>query len=407
MNKKIILFILALSFATTGIKADVWESCEENSVTNIEIASFKSGKAIKGQWFVGLKEGCTEKSTRRVRKKNNIQLLKRFSVINAELWQTNELSEEIEQGLIAVVEDSIGTVYLDPKNPKLGQYPDLYPCVDYIEPNYIVKAQKTPNDVDFSLLWGLNKIQATKAWDINVSSNDIVIAVIDTGVDYTHPDLVDNMWKNLDEIPNNGIDDDNNGYINDIYGYDFVNKDNDPQDDGIHGTHCAGTIAAIGNNNTGVVGVNWSAKIMAVKTLVPNGNSAISAVVCGMKYAAENGAKIVNASLGTSSYSQALYDAVEKLKEDGILYVASAGNYGLNNDKMPNYPASYDLDNIISVAATGCNDDFSKFLNSFSSNYGATTVDLGAPGSSIFSTIPVHMGSYAPLDGTSMAAPHM
>jgi subtilisin family serine protease len=284
------------------------------------------------------------------------------------------------------------------------------PRIEYMEPNYIISLERTPNDPSFSKLWGLHNsgqsrgkadadIDAPEAWE-KKTGGDIIVAVIDTGVDYKHPDLASNMWINKGEIPNNRIDDDKNGYIDDVYGYDFVNKDGDPFDDHYHGTHVAGTIAASGNNNKGVVGVSWTAKIMAIKFLSKRGSGSISGAIAAIRYATKMGAKISNNSWGGGGRSQALHDAIKQAEKAGQLFVAAAGNYAKNNDTKPHYPSSYKLDNIIAVAATDHNDQLARF-----SHYGRTSVDLGAPGVNIYSTIP--RSGYKYLNGTSMATPQV
>ncbi len=274
--------------------------------------------------------------------------------------------------------------------------------VEFAEPNYIVHIDAVPNDPDFSLLWGLHNendadIDAPEAWDITTGSSDIVVAVIDTGVDYNHQDLAANMWVNSNETLN-GEDDDGNGYVDDIRGWDFFSNDNNPYDESGHGTHCSGTIAAVGNNGKGVVGVSWNAKIMPLRFLGPEGGYTSDAVFA-INYAIYNGADIMSNSWGGGGYSVALEDAISAANESGILFVAAAGNSRKNTDRRPHYPSSYDVPNIISVAATDHNDALAGF-----SNYGPNSVDLGAPGVDILSTYP---GGYAWGDGTSMAAPHV
>ncbi|MBU1693008.1 MAG: S8 family serine peptidase, partial [Verrucomicrobia bacterium] len=285
------------------------------------------------------------------------------------------------------------------------------PNVLYAEPNYRVQIDRTPNDPSFGMLWGLHNtgegggtadadIDAPEAWSRATGSRDIIVAVIDTGIDYNHVDLADNMWKNTGEIPTNGIDDDANGYVDDVYGYDFYNKDADPMDDHSHGTHCAGTIGAVGNNGVGVVGVNWRVKLMALKFLSSFGGGWDADAISAIEYAWRNGAKISNNSWGGYGYSQSLYDAIRAAELNGHLFVSSAGNYGLDNDVWPQYPASFDLNNIIAVAASDRKDEMPLW-----SNYGLTSVDLAAPGASIYSTI--LGGGYSSFDGTSMSAPHV
>ena len=290
--------------------------------------------------------------------------------------------------------------------------------VEYAEPNYIVSALLQPNDPYFSQLWGMHNtgqtggtadadIDAPEAWDIRTHTN-LVIGVIDTGIDYTHKDLADNMWLNPGEIANNGIDDDGNGFIDDVYGWDFVNNDNDPFDDHGHGTHVAGTIGAKGDNGVGVAGVNWTAKVAALKFLSSGGSGTTAGAIEAVGYANMMGFKVTNNSWGGGGFSQALYDAISAANAAGNLFVAAAGNSGLDADKSPMYPAAYDLPNIISVAATDHNDLKASF-----SNYGLISVDLGAPGVDIYSTVPTGTCSlcdpsgYRYLSGTSMATPHV
>jgi len=284
--------------------------------------------------------------------------------------------------------------------------------VIYAQPNYQVQALNLPNDSRFNELWGLNNtgqnggkvdadIDAPEAWDIATGSREIVVAVIDTGVDYTHPDLAGNMWVNEPEKNGStGVDDDGNGYIDDIYGYDFVNNDGNPMDDHYHGTHCAGTIGACGNNGTGVTGVNWQVKIMAIKFLNSAGSGWTDDAITCIEYSMEMGANLSSNSWGGGSYNQGLEDTIDAAGTAGMLFVAAAGNDSSNNDQNPAYPASYDCPSIISVMATDKNDNRSSF-----SNYGLTSVDLGAPGTDILSCEPGN--GYQYLDGTSMATPHV
>ncbi|MCW2276516.1 Ca2+-binding RTX toxin-like protein/subtilisin family serine protease [Rhodoblastus acidophilus] len=284
--------------------------------------------------------------------------------------------------------------------------------VAYAVPNYTryltdTSAQANPNDPQFNQCYGLNNtgqtggtadadIDAVEAWNIGTGSKSVRVGVIDTGADLTHADLVGNIWTNPGEIAGNGVDDDGNGYVDDIHGYDFINGDSDPTDDYGHGTHVSGTIGASGNNGVGVAGVNWNVSLVELKIFNSGGTTNDFAIIQALDYARTTGIQITNNSWGGGGYSQAMYDAIAA----GGLFVAAAGNYGSNNDASPFYPANYDLPNIISVAATDDNDQLASF-----SNYGATTVDLAAPGADIYSTL--MGGGYGLMSGTSMATPHV
>ncbi|MBI4231006.1 MAG: choice-of-anchor D domain-containing protein [Planctomycetes bacterium] len=284
-----------------------------------------------------------------------------------------------------------------------------HPRVEYAEPNSIVRADLLPDDPRFPELWGLRNtgqnggtpgadIHAEMAWNVSTGSRTVRVAVIDTGIDYTHPDLAANIWANPDEIPANGIDDDHNGFVDDLRGWDFVNDDNDPRDDMGHGTHVAGTIGAVGDNGTGVAGVDWQVSLVPVKFLDAGGSGTTADAVAAVDYAAALGVDVMNASWGSTEDSRALYDAIAG--GGGSLFVAAAGNDALDNDAVPHFPSNYDLPNVIAVAATDRHDLKADF-----SDWGATTVDLGAPGVDILSTIPG--GGYGLASGTSMAAPHV
>ena len=270
----------------------------------------------------------------------------------------------------------------------------------WCQPNFVYTASVIPNDTNYSSLYGMGKIAAPEAWETNTGSADIVVAVVDTGIDYTHPDLAANIWTNLGEKPGNGIDDDGNGYIDDIHGYDFYNEDSDPYDDNDHGTHCAGTIGAVGNNGQGVVGVSWNVSLMGLKFLGASGSGNTFDAIRAINYAIDNGARVINASFGGGGYDAALEDAVQRAADEGVLFVAAAGNDGTNNDTFPSYPASFPVNYLLSVAATDGTDSLTWF-----SNYGSTSVDVAAPGSAIRSTVPG--GGYQSFSGTSMATPHV
>jgi subtilisin family serine protease len=246
------------------------------------------------------------------------------------------------------------------------------------------------------------------AWDITTGSQRALVAVIDSGADLQHPDLKGNIWRNPKEIAGNGRDDDQNGWVDDTYGYDFVNKDGVPYDDNGHGTHVAGIVAAVGNNSAGVAGVAWGSKIVVVKALDEVGSGYVSTIAKAIDYVTDLKRKgvpivVMNLSLGGANWSRTLYRAVERARNHDILLVAAAGNEGANNDLTPLYPASFPLDSVISVAATGADGGLASF-----SNYGAGSVHLAAPGSAILSTALRKDGvDYRRLSGTSMASPHV
>ena len=294
----------------------------------------------------------------------------------------------------------------------------------------------TGADPLFAKQWGMLDIGVTDAWKKTKGSDEVVVAVIDTGVDYTHEDLLPNLWRNSAEIPNNGIDDDGNGYIDDEIGWDFVSNDNKPYDlamDPIdilfkggnpgHGTHCAGNVAARGDNGKGVAGVAPNVKIMSLRFISEKGQGTTADAIKAVRYAVDNGAKVMSNSWGSegeeagSPENQALRDAVQYAQDNGVLFIGAAGNghkgVGYNNDTdaLPSYPASYDHDIIISVAALDVNNNLGSF-----SNWGAKTVDIGAPGVKVFSTVVDQgytdividkFGFKATWDGTSMATPHV
>lgn len=285
------------------------------------------------------------------------------------------------------------------------------------EANYLVYAAAIPNDPLQSKLWGLHNtgqtggtpdadIDAPEAWTIATGSNQVIVGLIDSGVDYLHPDLAANIWTN--ETERNGIagvDDDGNGYIDDIYGWDFLSEDNEPFDETGHGTHCAGTIGALGNNGAGVAGVNWNVKIMPLRFLNAQNMGSTSDAIEAIMYATmmrQRGVNIVltSNSWGGTAFSQILMDAIAAGRQAGMLFVAAAGNGGIDTDLTPNYPSCFDLDNIISVAATDHHDKRASF-----SNWGAKSVDLSAPGVDIWSTI--RGNACMAYSGTSMATPHV
>jgi serine protease len=290
------------------------------------------------------------------------------------------------------------------------------PAVLYAEPNYIVHASVTPNDSSFADLWGMNNtgqtggtddadIDAPEAWDISTGSHDVIIGVIDTGVDHSHPDLMANIWTNPAEIAGDGIDNDGNGFVDDMHGINAITSVGDPMDDAGHGSHVSGTIGATGNNGLGVVGVNHNVSIIGCKFLSASGSGSLSDALTCIDYFVDlknNGVNVraTNNSWGGGGFSQALSDAITSSEEANILFVAAAGNDAYDNDAQASYPSGYPHDSVFSIASTTHTDSMSSF-----SQWGLTTVDMGAPGSAILSTVPG--GGYDTYSGTSMATPHV
>lgn len=272
--------------------------------------------------------------------------------------------------------------------------------IDFAEPDYLVFPCLAPNDPDYvaGKMWGLHNpgtaagskvdadIDAPEAWELITDASNILVAVTDTGIQYNHEDLRDNMWVH----PDTGF-----------FGFDAYDNDDDPMDVGGHGTHCAGTIGASGNNGKGMTGVAWKVQLMALRFLGPNGGSTSDSIRV-VNYARLNGAHIISASWGGGGYSQGLFNAIQACQQAGIPFVAAAGNSSANNDATPQYPSSYNLPNIVAVASTTISDSLSTF-----SCYGRYSVDIGAPGSSIWSTYVGSNQAYKYLNGTSMAAPHV
>ena len=295
------------------------------------------------------------------------------------------------------------------------------PRVEYAEFDHTWHVDAAPSDSRYAEQWGLENtgqavnghaaglpgvdIDAPNAWSFGHGSDEVVVAVIDSGVDYGHEDLTANMWTNEGEVPGNGRDDDGNGVVDDVHGFNAVDGSGDPDDDLGHGTHVAGIIGAVGDNGRGVAGVNWTTRIMALKFLGPTGGGMTSDAIACIDYILEmksRGAnvRVVNCSWGSTLPSIALYDAIARANKQGILFVCAAGNDGTDTDRIPHYPSAYDLDGVISVAALAPNDTMAGF-----SNWGATSVDIAAPGVDILSTLPD--GVYGFASGTSMASPHV
>jgi subtilisin family serine protease len=360
--------------------------------------------------IVKYKDGTPESAIRALANRLNVNILQNYNQLPGFSFESFKAPEEMD----------------------LAQVIALYksdPNVEYVEPNfrYHIDTQTfsrssgvLPNDPYFEQLWGLNNtgqsingkqgvsgvdVNTLKAWEITTGNEDIVVGIVDTGIDYTHPDLIANMWVNENEIPDNNIDDDNNGVVDDVYGYNAVENTGNPLDDNDHGTHCAGTIGAAGDNGEGVVGVNWKVKMMGLKFLSADGGGTLNNALEAINYALEMKKRGVNIrvlsnSWGGGDYSRALHDAIKDLNEAGILFVAAAGNSAMDTDRYPHFPSSYEVDNVLAVAAINNQDKMANF-----SNYGAKTVDVGAPGVDVYSTVTGN--GYEYFSGTSMATPHV
>ena len=256
-----------------------------------------------------------------------------------------------------------------------------------------------PNDLRFGDQWGLDMINVRSYWKyISTGDPRIKVAIIDTGINYLHPDLQNNLAINYKEIPNNGIDDDGNGYVDDYLGWNAADNNGDPMDNFNHGTHIAGIIGASTNNGIGMAGINWHVSLIPIKFITAAGGGSTEASIKGIDYAIARGAKIINASWGGSDTSPLLQEVINRCRSLGVLFIAAAGNRGMDNDKNPMFPASFPIDNIISVAAIDSNKNLSSF-----SDWGLSTVHVAAPGEHILSTIGAN--NYDFLDGTSMAVP--
>ncbi len=323
---------------------------------------------------------------------------------------------ELQSSTVAQSVDQLGfgiyRVHLKPTDTVTSATSKLatLPGVQSAQPDYKIQIERTPNDPSFTSQWAFNNtgqnggtagadIHLPAAWNVSTGTGNTVVAVIDTGIDYRHPDLAPNLWQNPGEIPGNGIDDDGNGFTDDRIGANFVDNTGDPYDTNSHGTHVAGIIGAKGGNAIGVAGIDWNVRIMALKFIGPNGGFTSDAVRA-MNYAVTNGAKIINNSWGGGGYDAATSAAIGRARNAGVIVVNAAGNNGSDNDQSAFYPANYitQSDNVITVAATDSQDKLSSY-----SNFGRNTVTLGAPGTDILSTLPNNRyGSYS---GTSMATP--
>lgn len=276
--------------------------------------------------------------------------------------------------------------------------------VRYVEQNFRVQANSlpataaVPGDPQWSEQNGMRRLGVETAWDRQTGNASIIVAISDSGVDMLHPDLRARMWTNTGEVAGNGVDDDGNGYVDDVGGWDWVANDNDPMDENRHGTHVAGIVGAEANNGTGISGVNWEVTLMPLRFLDAEGSGSTLGGIKTILYAADMGARLINASWGGGGFSQGLLDAIHYSFSKGALLIAAAGNDGRSVDVGPHYPSGYDAPGVIAVGSSEADGRLSGF-----SNFGQLTVDVVAPGSSILSTLP--NGNWGRLSGTSMATP--
>ncbi|HEY8805567.1 MAG TPA: S8 family serine peptidase [Clostridium sp.] len=401
MKKKTIsrLLIIVFTLSICGYKVQaVTNNTLRNNIKNDKsgtkskiMSIYKKNKVRKnfkqGEILVKIKSGTSNSAVESVEKKYSMKTKK-------------HLKKQLDVVKFDSKKYSVDEVLLNLNNN---------PNVEYAEPNYISKLSSSPSmEPYFNKMWGLNNtttkgidIDVENAWKTTTGNPNLVVGIIDTGIDYNHEDLKSNIWTNTKEIAGNGIDDDNDGYIDDYNGWNFAYDTNNSYDDNSHGTHVSGIIAASANGK-GIVGVAPTVKIMPLKAADDQGDLYTSDVISAIQYGISHGVKLFNCSFGCEDFSQTEYDA---FKNSNALFVCAAGNgdangNGLNNDNaIKNYPSSFDLPNIISVASMETDGTLSTF-----SNYGLVSVDIAAPGRDIYSTVP---GGYGYKSGTSMATPYV
>jgi serine protease len=358
------------------------------------LSQMDKGRYVQGEVLVKFKSDISATSLQKVHRAVGATVIKNYTLV------PNLERVRLPQGMS--VRDAVTQYMSDPD-------------VEYAEPNYIFHtASAQPiisNDTYFPDQWALRNIgtyangtyaadmKAALAWNISVGNRDVRIAVADTGIDYNHPDLVGNIWlgRGYNFVTCAKFDADGNCETPSV-------PNDDPMDDNGHGTHVAGIIGATGDNNMGVAGVMWQVSMMAIKVLNADGDGSWGDIEDGIQFAVNNGARVINASFGGYDYEQSFFDAVSAANSAGVLLVAAAGIDGSNNDLTPFYPASFDLPNVISVAATDQNDDLVSF-----SNFGPNSVDIAAPGTYIISTVPTWWATYEGygdlemFSGTSMS----
>lgn len=397
---------LALLVASTPIPPVQSASPQGPAAARAAIAAALSVPHVPGELIIGFAEDVDEEARKEALATGNLTELQTLDEIDAKLVKTDPDN----------LEYVLAELSLDPR-------------IRFAEPNFILSIDSIPNDPQFPLQWSLENngqivegtagvpdadIDAPEAWDVTTGSPNVVVAVIDSGVNFNHLDFGGNsrsnpaMWTNPGEMcpgcSTDGLDNDNNGYIDDWRGWDYVNLDDDPRDDNGHGSHVAGILGARANNGEGGAGIAYETTIMALKSFGAGGGGAAGATAAAVIYAANHGADIINASWGGIAPAIALQDAIDYAGQQGVLFVAAGGNDGFDTDLIGHFPSALDLNNLISVGATNNRDELSDF-----SNYGLKTVDLGAPGEDIYApwyrddlTLP-----YRHATGTSMAAPHV
>ncbi|MCB4791244.1 MAG: S8 family serine peptidase [Elusimicrobia bacterium] len=385
MKKTCIFLFVGISFLTSSLSVYA-KPLDSLNNSNQSPQSSEDLKYVRGEVIVVFKSGVVSNQKVPLALSKNAVVTESFIVTNNKKQEACLMKLKADKS----VETAVSELQDDPS-------------VDYVQPNYIYHLCSMPNDTDFPKLWGLkntgqtvNNITGTpgadidmpEAWDAATGTNTIIVAVLDTGVDINHPDLEDGIWTNSKEIAGDGTDNDDNGYIDDINGWNFVENNNETRDYNEHGSHVAGIIGAINNNGIGVTGFSSKIKIMPVRAGNVLGEFRSLDIYKGVRYAVANGAKVINASFGGSEYDTLVYNAILYANNNNVLFIAAAGNGGSDilgdsNDDTPTYPSSYNLPNIISVAAADQNDNLASF-----SNYGINSVDVAAPGVNIYSTIP-------------------
>jgi len=417
MKKKIIgIFVCTLLIATAF---PVFGSMEKINNSPLDILDYgSSNELVPGELIVKFIDDSvlSNPSIIALNEKNQVNSVEKVfkNAENTILENLYVLEVPIDSDIISIVHDYSShpdVVYAEPCGI-------VYPCINdlgsmHVPSRDIANFDEIPNDKNFTYQWALHNtgqnirpdplppiygtfdadIDAPDAWDIETGDPDVIIAIIDSGIDYNHPDLAGNMWINDDEIPGNGIDDDSNGYIDDVSGWDFYEYDNDPLDDYGHGTHCAGIASAQTDNIIGIAGVSWNCKIMNIQIYNATGDILLIRYYNGMKYAADNGADVLSMSWGGYDYYQAAKDTVEYCYDKGVFLCAAAHNHNTSNKC---YPAAFE--NVTAVGATNqhderCDDDdwdpYNWYSTTLGSNYG-DWVDVAAPGNLIYSTMPTY-----------------